>query len=63
MSWILSIFIYLLDLMVTKKNPKFFDLATYGLQDIDDIRLKVGQIFLSFLSFFSQSDFQGFKKL
>ena len=63
MSWILSIFIYLLDLIVTKKNPIFFDLATYGLQDIDVISLKVEQIFLSFLSFFSQSDFQGFKKL
>ena len=49
--------------MVTKKNPKFFDLATYGLQDIDDISLKVGQIFVFFCPFFSQSNFQGFKKL
>ena len=41
-----------LDLIVTKKNPKIFDLETDGLQDIADISLKVEQIFCLYCPFF-----------
>ena len=63
MSWIFSIFTYKLDLMVNKKNPKFFDLVTYGLQDMAHLSLKIGQIFEGFFSIFFQSDFQSCTKL
>ena len=44
--------------MVTKKNQKKFGLVTYSLQDIADISFKVEHICLSF---FTQSDFPGYR--
>ena len=62
MSWIFSIFTYKLDLMVNKKNPKFFDLVTYGLQDMAHLSLKIGQIFEGFFSIFLKVIFKAVKK-
>ena len=61
MSWILSIFTYKLDLMVTKKNPKFFGLVTYSLQDMAHLSLKIGPIFEGFFSFLFKVIFKAVK--